>query len=60
MGTGRPPGGASAPDCPFGEPLGAARRPGGGRAVAVAHAHPGVLAAAADVTGSNDAGGHAR
>jgi hypothetical protein len=32
-------------------------REGGGRAVAMAHAHPEVLAAATDVTGSNDADG---
>jgi len=32
-------------------------REGGGRAVAMAHAHPDVLAAATDVTGTNDADG---
>jgi hydroxymethylpyrimidine pyrophosphatase-like HAD family hydrolase len=32
-------------------------REGGGRAVAMAHAHPEVLAAATDVTGTNDADG---
>ncbi|KGH44919.1 haloacid dehalogenase [Modestobacter caceresii] len=35
-------------------------REGGGRAVAMAHAHPDVLAAATDVTDSNDAEGVAR
>jgi hydroxymethylpyrimidine pyrophosphatase-like HAD family hydrolase len=32
-------------------------REGGGRAVAMAHAHPDVLAAATDITGTNDADG---
>jgi hydroxymethylpyrimidine pyrophosphatase-like HAD family hydrolase len=32
-------------------------RQGGGRAVAMAHAHPDVLAAATDVTDANDADG---